>query len=66
MLTGGIRHAAQKMVIKCLRPVAGRVGVEHIARNQQHVDLLLLNRCYQPVQKSGKFFIAVLVTEGAP
>lgn len=52
MTAGRGRHPAEKIVIELLGTVAGRGGVENIARHQQDVHLLLDYGVVEPVKKA--------------
>lgn len=65
MTAGRGRHPAEKIVIELLGTVAGRGGVENIARHQQDVHLLLDYGVVEPVKKGGELVVATASVEGA-
>ena len=48
----GALHLHQKCVVQLLGRVGGRLGVENVAGNHQHINGLGLHRQQQPVEKS--------------
>jgi hypothetical protein len=65
MPTGGRGHSAQKTIIDFLGAIARSAGVENVARHQQSMDLIPLNRVGQPRQKLLELLVTLFGVEGS-
>ena len=66
MPTRGSTDPAEETVIKFLRTVTWSSGVKNITGHQQSVDVVLINRLRQPVQKSLKLIVALSAVQSTP